>query len=66
MKGIEDMALNVNKYMVLAIFKKDTYAGETTYTLEKVYGGVFDVAELDKYKTYEYEIRLCNLKDVEM
>lgn len=60
------MALDVNKYMVLAVFKKDTYAGETTYLLEQVYGGVFDVAELDKYKSHEYEIRLCSLKDVAM
>ena len=61
------MALNVNKYSVIAIFKKDTYAGTTTYLLEKVFGGEdLDKAEIEKYQTDGYEIRLCNLKDFEM
>jgi hypothetical protein len=48
------------KDMVIAIYLRDCYAGETILKLEKV---LFDEEIPEKYKTYEYETKLMILEE---
>ena len=58
------MTLNVNNFVVVAVFKADNYAGETTYTLEKVLIDPTIEEYTEVASNYEYAIRLCKLSDV--
>ena len=46
--------------MVIAIYRRDCYAGETILRLEKV---LFDEDIPEKYNSYEYEIKLMTLAE---
>lgn len=44
--------------LVIAVYYKDCYAGETILRLEKVF---YNEEVPEKYNTYEYEIKLMSL-----
>lgn len=46
------------KDLVIAIYRKDCYAGATILKLEKV---LYDEDIPEKYNSYEYEIKLMSL-----
>ena len=53
LKGVRTM-----KDLVIAVYYKDCYAGETVLKLEKVF---YNEEVPEKYNTYEYEIKLMGL-----
>lgn len=50
-----------NKDLVVAIYRRETYMGETILRLEKVWCADEDIPE--EFNSYEYEIKLMQLEE---